>query len=300
LLESKADINLAIKDTGETPWSIAAKTYNRLAIPVLLDWKADINRHVCNSAPLHPPPYHHHHHHHHHEVHRNDYIPDSRHPSNFLLLSSTIEEQDLNFLKRLIEAKIDVNQANEQGITPLMIATESEKIEMMSLLIEARANINQRKVLYGYSALHISIDQGLIHAFTLLIEAKADVNQRTRGYEGDMTPLFVAAEKGRAEMVELLIESKVNPFQTFTNKDKRGRYSLEMASQHMRLDIVEILKAYMKNGNDDDDVDDHVLNSTSSDSSSSSSSTSSSTTTTTTSSFDTTSWPSWDDWMSKN
>ena len=61
-----------------------------------------------------------------------------RHPALHRLPAGKLE-----VVKALIKAKAKVNQAAENGCTPLLIASEQGKLEVVKALIKAKAKVNQ-------------------------------------------------------------------------------------------------------------------------------------------------------------
>ena len=82
-------------------------------------------------------------------------------------------------VKRLVqEEHVDVNYTDENGITPLYVASQNDQMSIVKYLIqEAKANVNQARD-DGSASLFTASDQGYLGIVKYLVqEGKADVNQ---------------------------------------------------------------------------------------------------------------------------
>ena len=93
-----------------------------------------------------------------------------------------------------------VNIVNEWGKTAFMYACAFGNIESVKLLLEANVDVNVVEVCGG-NALMYACMNGETEVVKLLLEANADVNV-VDGY--GRTPLKIAEEYGHTEIVELL------------------------------------------------------------------------------------------------
>jgi ankyrin repeat protein len=78
-------------------------------------------------------------------------------------------------------------------------------VEVLKLLLDRGANIHE-PLEWGGAALHIAARYGSAAAIRFLIERGADINQDLDG-----TPLYWAADQGRAKTVELLLGLGADP-----------------------------------------------------------------------------------------
>jgi ankyrin repeat protein len=76
----------------------------------------------------------------------------------------------------LLDEKININEANEDGLTPLMLACLNNQFEIVKLLIHANANLDV-KDLADWSAISYSMFIGSAEIAILLINAGADYSE---------------------------------------------------------------------------------------------------------------------------
>ena len=139
-------------------------------------------------------------------------------------------------VKYLLQSGAQLDLKDEGGETALNLAAEGGHIEVMTRLVEAGHNVNQRDWLgertplmaaageghtdcvqyllqngaqldledhVGMTALHLAASLGHLEVMKRLVEAGQDVNQRD---VGKRTPLMRAAERGHTDCVEYLIQ----------------------------------------------------------------------------------------------
>jgi Ankyrin repeats (3 copies) len=89
-----------------------------------------------------------------------------------------------NVVKRLLEAGADPNYANQYGITPLIVATIHDHINLIDLLIGAKALVNKADK-EGKTPLMWAAEKGNIRAFTHLMSIPGIlIWKRDNGKEG--------------------------------------------------------------------------------------------------------------------
>ncbi|XP_077009243.1 kinase D-interacting substrate of 220 kDa isoform X8 [Tamandua tetradactyla] len=144
-----------------------------------------------------------------------------------------VEEENIPALKALLEKCKDVDERNECGQTPLMIAAEQGNLEIVKELIKNGANCNLED-LDNWTALISASKEGHIHIVEELLKCGANLEHRDMG---GWTALMWACYKGRTEVVELLLSHGANPSVT-------GLYSVYpiiWAAGRGHADIVHLL-----------------------------------------------------------
>ncbi len=95
----------------------------------------------------------------------------------------------------------DVNAKNRQGLTPLHAAAEEGHRQIVELLITSGADFNARNTSNDATPLHRAVVGGHREVVETLLAHGADMDVKNRR---GRTPLAVANQFGRAEIVELL------------------------------------------------------------------------------------------------
>jgi hypothetical protein len=119
------------------------------------------------------------------------------------------EPQDLDVLRCLVTyLGADVNQFNEDGMTPLVLATELEHLHVLRFLVEELgADINQNSGPRENNALWLAASNGKLNVVRCLVKLGADINQRSEG----MTPLQSAAYSKEFVVVKWLVKAGADP-----------------------------------------------------------------------------------------
>lgn len=111
-------------------------------------------------------------------------------------------------------------KASVDGFTPLLAATESNKINCIKVLCEYGIDIHQKtsednRILQGATALHLAAFYNKIDSLCTLISFGADVNMQD---SNGMTPLHIAVLQNNLQIVKLLKSNKAD----FSIVDKLG------------------------------------------------------------------------------
>ena len=125
-------------------------------------------------------------------------------PPMISVISGQIMGLDMDVVKHLtkllIEAKADVNAANEEGVSALMHASDYGSV--VDHLIEAHANVNAKSEA-GNTPLMFACSSGHGDLAQQLIKAGADVNAKNRN---GLTAVMLATDRGHESVLKQLIE----------------------------------------------------------------------------------------------
>lgn len=136
----------------------------------------------------------------------------------------------------------------ESRITPLMIAARRADVAGMNLLLNNRANINERGIC-GWTPLFYAIENGSFTAVNFLIEHGADFSQKVltnsdNPYElPSETALNFASYQGCAKIIRLLLKKHVN----INEQNNDGLAPLHFAAYNSSMESVKLL---IENGAD--------------------------------------------------
>lgn len=132
---------------------------------------------------------------------------------------------------------LNVNICNADGFTPLHIAAMQGRIELIQILLKARAftNVQTRK---GLTPLHLACQNQRIQIIQLLLDAYCDINsQDNRGN----TALHYACDTKNVRVVELLMKYKPN----CNLRNSEGRTALDVTEDNMCLTLTRLLSEGM-------------------------------------------------------
>jgi ankyrin repeat protein len=163
-----------------------------------------------------------------------------------LLLLKAVKSGNYNDVYELLEKGANPNyigrDENGEVITPLIIACKNGNLEIIDLLVDNGAKINEK--ISGMSQIYRSIlmDDD-IDVIKKLILLEADVNTKDEGKYG-ATPLSASINKQNVELVKLLVLNGANVNQlVYTNNKFIPPVSpLSIACQYGHTEIVRFLK----------------------------------------------------------
>lgn len=116
----------------------------------------------------------------------------------------------LEVLQLLLAANFSIDPVDARGNTPLMLACAVGDEKAAACLIEASASVNQRNSRGQTSLITTAGSAAAAHAavLQLLLASHAAVDERD---SSGATALTCAAQRGRAEIVQLLLEAGADP-----------------------------------------------------------------------------------------
>ena len=131
----------------------------------------------------------------------------------------------------MIEHRVDVNQAQVDGMTALHWAVYHDDLETAKLLVDAKADVKAANR-YGVTPLSLACTNGNEAMVKLLLDAGADPNARLRG---DETPLMTAARTGKVGPVRALLARGAD----VNAKERRGQTALMWAAAEGHAEVVQ-------------------------------------------------------------
>eukprot|EP00947_MAST-08B_sp_MAST-8B-sp1_P000861 g861.t1 len=153
------------------------------------------------------------------------------------MLMRAVGQNDAALVSHLVACGVDVDIRDKKGQSAVWLACKQGNADIVRLLLEGGAELNEADIQYGSTPLYIAAANGLGEIVTLLIGAGAKVDQ-ARPDDGGWTPLLIAAWEGRGEIVTLLIGAGANVDQATTDT---GATPLCMAAKEGNGEIVALL-----------------------------------------------------------
>lgn len=132
-------------------------------------------------------------------------------------LADAVENKQPKLIAKLFVDKVDVNDAQVDGMTALHWAVFYDDAPLVKKLL-GRAADADLKNRYGVTALHIACQNGNAEIVKALLEAGADANQEKNGGE---TPLMTAARTGKlCRSLRPIFRARSRPINKCTGSDR--------------------------------------------------------------------------------
>lgn len=158
---------------------------------------------------------------------------------------------DINAVELFLQAGIDINAADANGQTALMVAADNAQENVVFKLIENGANINA-KDMRSHTALRYAAEAGHGNIVQTLLENGADLNVKSNT---GATALMGASWAGYKDVVEALLNKGAN----VNEKDYNGKTALMWAASAGNVEVVNILLNNGADVNEKDNAGDAVL-----------------------------------------
>lgn len=180
-----------------------------------------------------------------------DPVPDKDSVAELLYdeLEDAIERDgDVDRLRLLLELGANPGRLDRYGRTPLHWLADDPDEELplgpaIDALLEAGAEVDVPEGEMGGSPLMVATAFGNIAVARAFLDRGADVNYRASGDEegggAEYTALMIAAQRGDAEFVRLLLESGADP----EGRNAEGLTAADLATEAGYAEIAEMLRA---------------------------------------------------------
>ena len=161
---------------------------------------------------------------------------------------------NLEVVKALIKGNASVDQPGDsEDQTPLEAASRDGNLEIVEALIEAEVTVDAADE-SGCTALEAAITShrrgevsGHLEVVKALIKANAKVDQAN---VCGQTPIFIAAKRGLAPFVQVLLDAGARPWMPCVNtrsEVRRSQSPLHVATHYGHLDCVKLLIGFRPN-----------------------------------------------------
>ncbi|XP_005099953.1 ankyrin repeat domain-containing protein 17 [Aplysia californica] len=149
------------------------------------------------------------------------------------LIEACTNRQGVGLIHPLIYQGACVDEANSDGMTPLMVASQHSLLDIVKVLLDDGAQVSKVDKSCN-TALMYACQQENATVVKTLIAAGANVRAHNIKQE---VALMVAARRGNAQVVRTLIQHGAKP----EAKNRRGENALLLACVHGQTEVVEIL-----------------------------------------------------------
>lgn len=162
-----------------------------------------------------------------------------------LPLVGAVQRDDYAMVGQLLSAGADINGSEGDGTrldNPLQAAAAAGNLDMTRFLLNQGAQVDREPgLLSSGTALSLAVANGHVDVAKLLIERGADINGLPISESRGQTCMEAAAQNGRFEMIQLLIENGLR-----TSNEHRGRYlhALVLARWNDHYVLAQHLRSY--------------------------------------------------------
>jgi uncharacterized protein len=153
-------------------------------------------------------------------------------------LLEAARDGDVETVRGLIAAGVDVNAAAGDGMTALHWAAERRDVELAELLIHAGARVDAAVRIGAYTPLHLASRAGSGAVVQLLLEAGSDPGAVTTN--SGTTPLHLAAAAGNPTAVAALLDHGA---EVDAREGAWDQTPLVFAAANDRVDVIRVLLA---------------------------------------------------------
>jgi ankyrin repeat protein len=136
----------------------------------------------------------------------------------------------------LKQPNIDINAGDKLGATALYLAASNGRHDAVQRLLDNGADPRKVDTL-GWNALHAAACNGNVTVVNTLISGENNLEFIDRANNDGFTPLLLAAQKGKADVVRLLAERSAN----FRLCEKSGHTALHHGACFGHAKVVEVL-----------------------------------------------------------
>ncbi|WP_299881156.1 ankyrin repeat domain-containing protein [uncultured Cocleimonas sp.] len=155
------------------------------------------------------------------------------------------ERYGVEDVKKVLETGVDINQKNELGFTPLLIAVTENNVDIVKYLVSKGADLTLKNN-KGFDALIIAANENHVEIAEYLLEKGADIT--TTDPRNKRQAIHIAARLGYIGILEVLLNKGVDVNQATANKEM----PLHLAVQSLYVPTVKYL---VKKGADINAID---------------------------------------------
>ena len=158
--------------------------------------------------------------------------PDTRDKMGYSALHITVSNNVLSCIQPLLGLGANINLPNNEGETPVMLASKLGQEDILALLLKAGADIDHVDV-GGGGCLHLASGPGHVSCLTILLKKGAKVNLSD---STGTTALMMASSGGHKAAVTMLLEAGAS----LDQQNAQGMCALYSAVHGGHLDLVRM------------------------------------------------------------
>jgi len=155
------------------------------------------------------------------------------------------ERYGVDDVKKVLETGVDINQKNDSGFTPLLIAVTENNLDIVKYLVSKGADLTLKNN-QGFNALIIATNENHVEIAEYLLEKGADIT--TTDPRNKRQAIHIAARLGYIGILDVLLKKGVDVNQATANKEM----PLHLAVQSLYVPSVKYL---VKKGADINAID---------------------------------------------
>jgi ankyrin repeat protein len=163
-------------------------------------------------------------------------------------LQIAIAKQSMEITQLLLDRGADVSlrfsalsYSTDVADTPLKAAIQIGRLDLVQLLLQAQAHVNDHDSRHASSSLNLAARSGLLKIVQLLLDAGAEVNESPREFHQE-TALQTAARAGSIEIVQLLLSYGADINRRYISHWRRDpETALQCATSSGNLEITQLL-----------------------------------------------------------
>jgi ankyrin repeat protein len=146
-------------------------------------------------------------------------------------------EGHLKIVRFLLESNADYNVVDMDESFPLLLAAHYGNCDIVELLISSKANPNEARVTSLTTPIIHAVRNGHIPVIKLLLNHRANIYQKD---SFGNPPLHIAAQSNQPDAAQFLLESKAD----ISAKDNLGGTALHFAAQEGHCEASKLLIAF--------------------------------------------------------
>ena len=141
----------------------------------------------------------------------------------------------LSVCSLLLELGASLDSTDDHGQKPIHLAAQSNKPEVVKLLVTKRPNLVSVSRKDGSTCAHIAASGGSIAVIEELMKHDLNVVLNSRNKVNDSTPLHIATEGGHFDVVKKLLDAGASA----SDENKHGLTPIHIAAKFGHTELID-------------------------------------------------------------